>query len=768
MFFLVTRQETAKLKGLRSADGRISTMKTFFQATILVFVCLFFSAGGTTYADDNQGNQEIHPAGRLKVCLVLSGGGARGAAHIGVIEVLEEMHIPIDCITGTSMGSIVGGLYASGMSTEEIKKTLTTIDWQDAFNDNIPREDRSFRRKRDDDLYLIKHKPGIGDDGKIKLPTGFLQGQKIDLIFKELALPVSDIRNFNELSIPFRAVATDITTGEAVVLSSGDLAKSMRASMSVPSIFAPVEIDGRLLVDGGVSNNLPVDVARNMGADIVIAVDISTPLKKREELTSAVSITGQLTGILTRRNTEAQIAKLSGRDILIVPVLGDISSADFKESGRAIPKGRAAAEQHREQLAGLAVSEADYANLVRSMPVRKTTPPVIDFIRLDNKSRVSDAVIMARLHVKTGEPLDVKALDHDIGLIYGLELFENVDYEVVEEEGKNGLLIHAKERAWGPNYLQLGLELGDNFKGESTYNFGAAYTRTAINRLNGEWRTGLQIGERPGIATEIFQPLDVASRYFINPHLFYAKGNYNVFSPDGNILAEYRVSRYGIDISGGREFGTWGEARLGYRRYAGDLELRIGTPTQPEDNYNSGEFYGRLSVDRLDDVNFPRAGYFGRLEYLWSDTALGADTDFDQIMFDGGYAYTWDRNTLIAATSFYATLDNDAPIQNLFQLGGLFRLSGYQVNELSGQQLGLLKLIYMRRIGNINFLPTYLGGSLEAGNTWQDTDDIEFGNLIGAGSLFIGLDTFLGPLYIAYGLAEHSHDSFYLYLGKIF
>jgi NTE family protein len=744
------------------------TVKTFLQTTIILIVFLFYSAGEKVSAAEHSENRDTQPAGRPKVCLVLSGGGARGAAHIGVIEVLEEMHIPIDCITGTSMGSIVGGLYASGMSTREITKSLNTIDWEDAFNDNIPREDRSFRRKRDDDLYLIKHKAGIGDDGKIKLPTGFLQGQKIDLIFKELVLPVSDIKNFDHLRIPFRAVATDIATGQAVVLDSGDLAKSMRASMSVPSIFAPVEMNGRLLVDGGVSNNLPVDVARDMGADIVIAVDISTPLKKKEKLTSAVSITGQLTGILTRRNTEEQIAALSGRDILIVPDLGDITSADFTESEKAVPKGRAAAEQHREQLAGLAIAQADYANLVRSIPERTTTPPLIDFVKLDNKSRVSDAVIMARLHVKTGEPLDVKALDHDIGIIYGLELFANVDYEVVQEDGRTGLLVHARERAWGPNYLQLGLELGDNFKGESSYNLGAAYTRTAINRLNGEWRTALQIGESTVIATEIFQPLDVGSRYFIHPRLFYRNGNYNLFSPDGDILAQYRVSRYGIDISGGREFGAWGEARLGYRRYAGEVEARIGTPTQPEGSYNSGELYGRLSVDKLDDVNFPTAGYVGRLEYLWSDTVLGADTDFDQVLFNGGYAYTWNRNTLLAGASFYVTPDDDAPVQNLFRLGGLFKLSGYQVNELSGQQLGLLKVIYMRRVGDFNLVPMYLGGSLEAGNTWQDTDDIEFNNLIGAGSLFIGLDTFLGPIYIAYGVAENSHNSFYLYLGKIF
>jgi len=752
--------------------GRNSTVKTLIkgksQTIILFFVFLFFWGGNSISAEKGAGNQDVNPVGRAKIGLVLSGGGARGAAHIGVLEVLEEMHVPIDCIVGTSMGSIVGGLYASGMSPAEINEALAAIDWKDAFNDNIPREDRSFRRKRDDDLYLIKHKPGIGDDGKIKLPTGFLQGQKIDLIFKELTLPLSDIKNFDQLNIPFRAVATDITTGEMVVFSSGDLAKSMRASMSIPGIFAPMEMDGRLLVDGGVSNNLPVDVARDMGAEIVIVVDISTPLKKREELTSALSITAQLTGILTRRNTEAQIATLSDKDILIVPDLSDISSADFEISEEIVPKGKVAAEQHREQLVKLAISQTDYANLVHVQPERKTTPPVIEFIKLDNQSRVSDEVIMARLHVKTGEPLDVQALERDIGRIYGLELFQTVTYEVVEEDGKNGLIIHPKERSWGPNYLQLGLRLSDNFKGDSSYNLGAAYTRTAINRLNGEWRTGLQIGENPGIATGIFQPLDVDSRYFIHPRLFYENRSYNVFTPNADLIAQYLVSRYGIDIGAGREFGTWGEARLGYRRYSGELKLRIGSPALPEDDYNSGELYGQLAVDKLDNLNFPHEGYFGRLEYIWSNEALGADVDFDQILFNGGVAFTWDRNTLLTGVRFDATPDNDAQIQNWFRLGGLFKLSGYQENELSGQQLALLRLIYMRRIWDFNFLPTYLGASLEAGNTWQDIDDIKFNNLITAGSLFIGFDSVIGPLYVAYGIAENNKSSFYFYLGKMF
>ena len=265
---------------------------------------------------------------RLKVGLVLSGGGARGAAHIGVLKVLRDLRVPVDFIVGTSMGAIIAGLYASGMSIEEIEKALQTIDWSSAFRDKLDRKDRSFRRKRDDDFYLMKIKPGFRD-GKLLFPSGVVQGQKIDLILKSLTLAVAHVDNFDELGIPYRAVATDIVTGDAIVLGSADLALAMRASMSVPGALSPVKIDGRLLVDGGVANNLPVDVARQLGADVVIAVDISTPLKKRDEISSMFSITGQLTGLLTRGNTEEQINSLGDNDILIIPDLGDITTAEF-------------------------------------------------------------------------------------------------------------------------------------------------------------------------------------------------------------------------------------------------------------------------------------------------------------------------------------------------------------------------------------------------------------------------------------------------------
>ncbi len=255
---------------------------------------------------------------RPVVGLVLSGGGARGGAHLGVLRALEELRVPVDVIAGTSIGAIIGGFYASGMSVDEIQQVIESIDWDAAFLGDTPRELISFRRKRDDDLFLVDQKPGL-NDGQFEFPLGVVQGQVIDLILTEQTLPVAHIRDFDELPILFRAVATDITTGEAVVLSSGNLAAAIRASMSVPALLAPIDIDGQLLVDGGVAMNLPIEVARQMGADVVIAVDISAPMTPREQLTSVLAITGQLTNILMRRGVEEQLRSMGPDDLLIVP-----------------------------------------------------------------------------------------------------------------------------------------------------------------------------------------------------------------------------------------------------------------------------------------------------------------------------------------------------------------------------------------------------------------------------------------------------------------
>ena len=707
-------------------------------------------------------------AERPKVGLALSGGGARGAAHIGVLKVLEEMRVPIDFIAGTSMGSIVGGLYASGMTASEIEQTVKTMDWKGLFDDRPPRETRSFRRKRDDDSYLVDAKPGFVD-GELKFPLGAIQGQKFDLELRELTLPVSAIENFDRLHIPFRAVATDIATGEAVVIGRGDLAQAMRASMAVPGAFAPTRIDDRLLVDGGISNNLPIDVVRDMGADIIIAVDISTPLKSAEDITNLFTITGQLTSIMTRRNVELQLATLSDRDIVIIPQLGDIGSSEFERADEAEPTGVVAAQERREALAALSLSEADYVRHLAARPPRPSDEmPVIGFIRIENQSRLDDQVLTERIRFEEGEPLNVTEVEANIAAIYGLGVFESVNYSLVEEDGQTGLVIQARERGWGPNYLQFGLTLSSDSRGESRWNLGVAYLRTAINPLGGEIRTGLQLGEEPGFGIEWYQPLERSTRWFVHPQFRVGRNVVGVFSEDGeDELASYRVDSYLIDLAGGSELGTFGEARVGYRFRSGDIDLQRGTPVAPDGSFADAKLFGRLAVDTLDRANWPSRGQLGFIEYAAARESLGGDTDFDQVKATYNYFASFGPNTVGFLGRVNSTVDGTAPVPDRFRLGGFLQLSGFAQQSLSGQQSGVATLVGYRRYEPLPIFSWFVGASLEYGGVWEDRSDL-FDDGFAAGSLFLGADTPVGPLYLGVGLAERGNNALFLNLGRPF
>lgn len=338
----------------------------------------------TAQADTRPCRQGDAGAERPRIGLVLGGGGARGIAHVAVIKELERLQVPIDCVAGTSMGSLIGGLYASGMSSAELEQLVRELDWGAAFNDSLDRPERSFRRKRDDDLNLLSARPGIGREG-IKLAPGLLAGESISLLLQRLTLPVARIDDFDKLPIPFRAVATDINTGDAVVLREGNLAEAMRASMSIPGAFRPVPIGDRLLVDGGIANQLPVDVARAMGADIVIAIDVGTPLGKLEEGASVLALADQLSGFMTVSNTKKSIESLGPRDVLIQPALGDeVKTAEFarEKVELALRLGRESVPALQARLAAL--SRPDVTGRV----AMATTTPRIDFVRLDNRSAI--------------------------------------------------------------------------------------------------------------------------------------------------------------------------------------------------------------------------------------------------------------------------------------------------------------------------------------------------------------------------------------------
>jgi NTE family protein len=706
---------------------------------------------------------------RPRIGLVLSGGGARGAAHIGVLKVLEELRIPVDVITGTSMGAIVGGFYAAGSSPAEIETLVNSLEWNEAFRDRPPLDELSFRRKEDSANFLVRFDAGVRE-GKLALPRGLIQGQNLNFILKSRLIHTATVADFDRLRIPFRAVAADIETGEAVVLGAGDLAEAIRASMSIPGVFAPIDLAGRLLVDGGIADNLPVDVARRMGADVLIAVNIGTLRRPREKLTSAMTITAQVMTIMIQKNTDEQIAALGAKDILLQPSLGDIGSSDFAMAPEAIRIGEEEARRSITHLAGLSLPPVAYENWLAVQRQPPVVLPVIAGVVVDNKSPIGEGVVRAQIRTKPGEPLNLDTLEGDLKRVYSIDTFEKADFQLSQKDGETGLLITTREKSWGPHYLRFGMSLVDDLHGDAGYNLSASLTSTALNRLGAEWKNQIQIGDTPRFFSEFYQPLDESLRYFIAPRVEYKSWNINNYS-GGVLLSQYRASAVEAGLDIGRQFGNWGQVRLGLRRGYGNVGVRVGPP-EPEVKFNSGAVFTSFSYNRLDNFNFPHRGTAVNVIWMIPRTELGSDFSGNGLVVSWLSAKTIARHTFLAGLAFQSTLSNEAPLQNTYALGGFLNLSGYAAEELYGQHTGIARLIYYYRLADTGLgefhMPLYAGFSLEAGNAWATRSDISGRTLIYAGSILVGAETYLGPIYLAYGQAEGGRHSLYLSLGHKF
>ena len=708
-------------------------------------------------------------ATRPKVGLVLSGGAARGLAHIGVLKALEEQGVKIDAIAGTSMGAVIGGLYASGYKIEELEKLALSIDWQQALSDAPPRKDVPFRRKQDDRDFLIKQKISFRDDGSLGLPLGVIQGQNLALLLESLLAHTSDTRDFDKLPIPFRAVATDIASGEKVVFSRGHLPQVIRASMSIPAVFAPVELEGRLLVDGGMVDNIPLDIVREMGVDVAIVVDIGTPLRNRKQLSTVVDVLNQSITLMTRRNSEEQLAALKRDDILIQPSLASFGVTDFGRAPEMVEAGYRATQILGPRLAALRHVEGSGAELaVARSPGQRT--PVITAIKVENDSKVSDDVIRYYIRQPVGQPLELDRLQTDMGTLYGLDYFDRVQYRVVHKGEDNTLVINARGRRGGTDYLRLGLNLSDDMRGDSAFNLGASYRVNGINRLGAEWLTRAQIGDVQELYSEFYQPLDTGSRYFVAPYLNLGSQNIEA-TLDNDPVAEYRLERYGFGLNLGRQIGNSGEVRFGVGQAWGKAEVRIGDQDLPKVNFNEGFYELKYSFDTLDNVYFPHSGEDIRLTLRQFEPDLGSDQRYRQWDFKLDKALSSGPNTWVLGGRYGRTLDDADVVVSSMVMGGPRQLSGFRQNSLSGQNLSLMRMVYYRRLTPRAYLPLdfplYLGGSLERGRVWNNDNEFDSG-YVNAASVFVGFDTPLGPLSFSYGFNSEDEKAVYLNLGQTF
>ena len=706
-------------------------------------------------------------AERPKIGLVLGGGGARGAAHIGVLKELERQRVPIDAIAGTSMGAIVGGLYATGMTPAELEELVTTLDWVASMRDTPTREHLSFRRKLDDEHYPISAELGISREG-LEIPMGAVEGQRLSLLLRELTIDVSHIGNFDDLPIPFRAVATNIETGDAHVMGEGDLAQAIRASMSVPAIFAPAEIDGHLFVDGGIASNLPVEVMQAMDVDIIIAVDVEFPLYPADELTSAVRISEQMITILMRQETLRQIERLGEDDILIRPALGTFDSGAFERTPETIGPGEQAAIAVAGRLADVALDEAAFA---QHLAARHSPPPIdekLAFVRVVDDGPVSARMLESHLDIEPGDPVDTGQLSSAAQDLYGLNLHEQVSYRLAEENGATGVIFDARSKSYGPNILKFAVSLENDFEGSSAFNIGTRLRRIGINSRGAEWLTDLQLGTDPLLASEFYQPFQAGSALFVAPRIDLRQRNFNTFENE-DAIARYRISESEGGLDFGAELGSIGELRLGAYRGFGKARVKVGDSSIPNVEFDTGGVLARLRFDTRDSAQFPRSGIRADMRWNASLPSFGADERYDTV--EAEFESTWSRgkNSLQFGALYATTLDSQDAIQDLFTLGGFLRLSGLERGEISGPHAALTRLVYYRRVsestGGIFDVPIYLGASLETGNTWSDRGDISFDSALVNGGVFAGFDTAIGPVYLGAGLAEGGRSNYYLFFG---
>jgi len=717
---------------------------------------------------------------RPRLALVLSGGGARGAAHIGVLKVLEELHVKPDLIVGTSMGSIVGGLYAAGYSSDQIEGILQGVDWKQIFVDKVDRTDRSYRRKQDDTTFLIPLRLRF-KGWKPYLPPSLLGGQRMALMLRSLEIQATGVEDFDRLSIPFRAVGANLADGQGVVIEGGSLATALRASMAIAGLFPPVEIDGFKLIDGGAASNLPIGIAQALGAERVIAVDITTPLGDIESLGSLVQIYNQWTGYITEGNRREDLKRLRPGDVIITPELGDISFIGFDRAPEAMAIGEQAARQAIAELKRFAVDDATWKAFQERHHLRDRSETVVEALAFENKSWVDDDIVRAHVDIPTGQPFDEPRVTEQVMRLHGLDYSGTIDVRLRPEHGetqggepgpvRNTLSLKIPEKPYGHNSLQFGASFLDDFKGENGYSLSFRHLRIAANRRGGEWENIGQLGDVGLVRTEFYQPFDDSMHWFTSVGAEVRRTNWDIWS-EGNVLAEFRVNRDSAHVDFGRVFGRWGEARVGTFYAYETGEVRVGDPTIPPYHESDVGYSFAFNVDTLDATVFPHQGTSVQARWYDSREAWGADLDRTRATLRMSQAWTLGKITLYPVGEGCVNLDEPATVGSACALGGSLRLSGLGQNELLGDKsvFGSVIAYYALKRIDLGALTqgVYAGISLEAGQVFLKDDSISWDGLRTGASFFLGARTVLGPVYLGYGYTDGGRDRIYFLIGQRF
>jgi NTE family protein len=703
------------------------------------------------------------PAARPKVGLVLGGGGARGAAHLGVLQVLEELRIPVDCVAGTSMGALVAGAWASGLSPAQMQADLAKADWADMFQDNPEFSELNYRTKRLSQRFLAGSEAGIQAGGAVA-PPGVVSGQKIKLFFNHLVRADTGEPEIENLPLPLSIIATDIGNGQRVVFRDGSLTLAMRASMSVPGLMAPLEYRGRKLVDGGLVDNVPIrEVRERCGAQVVIAVNVGSPPLKPEEVTGLLSITAQMIALLTEQNVSTALALLGPGDIYIKPDLGTVSAADFDRYVEAAQRGRAAALAAAPRLQALSVSESEYSAWRLKVAVRERSAPRVDEVQVAGLLRADESLVLRHLEQRVGQPLDTQQLTRDLMRVYGDGYYERVDYTVWRNEGRNVLRVLPVEKSWGPDYLRLGVQLDTSLAAGSSYLLRAAYHRTWLNRLGGELMLTGEMGSAAGISADLYQPLVQDQRWFVQTVAEHRSDRNDYFFGETRV-AQYSTVRSRLDLLVGHNFKLLGQLRGGWRetKVFNRLETGIDVFAQVPQRRDGGWWLG-LDLDRLDRLYFARSGWA-----LQASLYSSRDSGYDRLALDARYAQTVGSYVWAGRVSWVGSTRGELPLLDAGKLGGFLNLTGFANGQLVGDGVGYAHVRTERIIGRAPLGlrgDMRLGLALEVGKVSQPYALQRRNGWLGSAAVYLGGETPLGPMYVGLGQGTGRTVNAYLFIG---
>ncbi len=709
--------------------------------------------------------QPAQPKARPKIGLVFAGGGALGLAHIGVIKWMETHHIPVDYVTGTSMGGLVGGLYAAGFSTDELKEFVDGIDWHSVLSGQVPFQSLSFRRK--EDKLAFPNRLEFGLKHGFRLPSGLNSGAAVGLLFDRTLLPYYDLKSFDDLPIPFRCVATEIVTGQAHVFKDGSLPQALRATMSIPGVFAPVRHGDLIFSDGAAVDNLPVDVARSMGSDVIVASYLDSGPTDPASLSSLLGVAGRNVSIMTAANVARS---LKDANIVISSDVSKFGTLEFTSSDAIIPMGEKAAAAMSEQLEKYALNDADWAEYVRQRDSRRRTQvPIPQFVEVYGITGSQERDVEVRFEKFIGKPIDPDALERVISDLLGTWLYSTIDYTIAERDGKPGLLIRPREKDHGPPFVNLGLTILAN--DSNNVQFGAALRVTFYDVVGpgSELRVDGGVGQPAGLGGELYKPLAAGSKVFVAPRA-YLTHIVNPYYQGSTQVDQFRETTNGFGADLGYQFNSRTELRAGvdYQWYS--AVRTIGSPVGLE--FHLTPFVPGLKFQYLgqDDMMVPTRGTYVSALYNYHTQSPADSGGYSQMTAQvRHYIPIKSRGILLGigqgGTSFGATNLGLAGLT----LGGPLRLSAYSRDQLLGTDFFLAQVGYLHRLLRLNPVigdAIYAGGIYEIGKM--------YGGNAGTPSLpndFSGvvvMKTLIGPVFGGISIGDSGNWKWYFGLGRVF